>query len=314
MCSAQLDSVPPKDEKPILGCYVHLQLPDGTSERIWADFDTRCDADVIDSALARRLKESHKIPWGATGGCYKVMGGGTLIPEGSMSVLCEVAGRDVQHRIPRRLRVPLSCEITTAPAGIVLGLPTLMKTGLLQAVLTDPGGGFPDMVDTDGVDDFGDEMPEGVVWPKVVAKDPQLKARITALIQEYPDVFGAAPKGGSKLDPLHIEVDPAKLAGYRPDRARAVSPAVLDDIRYDLNIRMDNGWLKTGVSRFSSAIVAARQPGKPRRRICGDYRQINQITVPMAYPCKNARKVVEQLKGSKVFGIVDLYKATINCR
>ena len=69
LCSAQLDSVPPKEDKPILGCYVHLQLPDGTSERIWADFDTRCDADVIDSALAWRLKESHKIPWGATGGC-----------------------------------------------------------------------------------------------------------------------------------------------------------------------------------------------------------------------------------------------------
>ena len=55
----------PKEDKPILGCHVHLQLPDSVSEQIWADFDTQCDADVIDSALAWRLKESHKIPWGA---------------------------------------------------------------------------------------------------------------------------------------------------------------------------------------------------------------------------------------------------------
>ena len=32
------------------------------------------------------------------------------------------------------------------------------------------------------------------------------------------------------------------------------------------------------------------------------------MTVPVAYPCKNARKVVEELKGSAIFGTVDLYK------
>ena len=126
---------------------------------------------------------------------------------------------------------------------------TLMRTGLLQAVLSDSSAsGFPDMQDTDGVDDWGDEMPEGVVWPKIAAKNPALRARVMDLVKQYPDVFGPAPHGGSKLAPLHIEVDPEKLASYRPDRARAVSPAVLDDIRHDLDIRMQNGWLKPGVS------------------------------------------------------------------
>lgn len=287
---------------------MHIVLSDQATKRIWADFDTRCDADVIDTALARQLKDKYKFSWGAHGGSYKVMGGGTLTPEGSLKLNCEVASRDVQHRIPRRLNIDLECEITAAPAGIVLGLPTLLKTGLLQAVLTESPAGFPDMQDTDGVDDWGDEIPDSVVWPTIAAKDPALRARMMALVKEYPDVFGPAPYGGSKLEPLHIEVDSEKLAGYRPDRARAVSPAVLEDIRYDVNLRMENGWLVPGTSRFASAVVAAKQPGKPRRRCCGDYRAINQMTVPVAYPCKNARKVVEELKGSSIFGTVDLYK------
>jgi hypothetical protein len=40
--------------------------------------------------------------------------------------------------------------------------------------------------------------------------------------------------------------------------------------------------------------AAARQPGKTRRRIWGDYRAINDITLLHQYPVKDAREVTAE--------------------
>ena len=150
LCSANLEKVSGA-ERPVLGCYVQVQFPNGDEEKIWADFDTRCDSDVIDTAAATRWRSKYKLSWGKSGGEYKVMGGGTVKPEGSMTVNAQVSSRDLQHRIPRRLQLELNCEIMEAPAALVLGLPTLQSTGLLTAVLTQPGEGqFPALDDSDG--------------------------------------------------------------------------------------------------------------------------------------------------------------------
>ena len=66
--------------------------------------------------------------------------------------------------------------------------------------------------------------------------------------------------------------------------------------------------MKKGNGRFASPIVAVKQPKKPRRRICGDYRKINAMTKSIAYPCKHVKKSIEQLKGSEFFGAMDMYK------
>lgn len=143
---------------------VLVLFPDGEEEVVWADFDTRSDADVINTHEATRWRNKHKIPWGESGGSYRVMGGGTVVPQGSLQVTGEVSSRNVSNRIPRRLRLDLQCEIMEAPAPLVLGLPTLQSTGLLAAILSQPGEAeLPDLEDSDGVDDWGADIPEEVV-------------------------------------------------------------------------------------------------------------------------------------------------------
>ena len=107
-----------------------------------------------------------------------------------------------------------------------------------------------------------------------------------AILKPFADVFGPPPMGGSDLPPLHIELIDGKLDGYKPARARPVSPAVGQEIRDYFAVLADNGWLQEGNGRFASALVAAKQPGKPNRRICGDFRVINTMTRGLAYPCK----------------------------
>ena len=307
LCSAKLENVG-DTQRPVLGCYLQVQFPSGAEEKVWADFDTRCDSDVIDTEAATRWKDLYKIPWGAASGEYKVMGGGTVVPKGSAAISAQVSSRELHHRIPRRLRLDLDCEIMDAPAAVVLGLPTLQSTGLLAAVLTQPGEGqFPELDDADGVDDWGAEFPEDVVWPKLRGSQDEQR-QLMALCKQFPKLFGKPTKGGCKLEPLHIEVDEELARQYRPEKARPVSPAVLEDIREDIETRMSHGWMQRGNGRYASPIVAVRQPLKPRRRICGDYRKINAMTKSIAYPCKHVKKSIEELKGSQFFGAVDMYK------
>ncbi len=57
-----------------------------------------------------------------------------------------------------------------------------------------------------------------------------------------------------------------------------------------------------------SPVVAVRQPGKTTRRVCGDYRAINDICLLHQAPVKDAREVTAQFKGAKYFGKADMYK------
>jgi hypothetical protein len=55
-------------------------------------------------------------------------------------------------------------------------------------------------------------------------------------------------------------------------------------------------------------LVAARRPGKSKRRICGDYRLINDCCHLHAFPVKHAGEAIRQFKGSKHFSKADLSK------
>jgi len=62
--------------------------------------------------------------------------------------------------------------------------------------------------------------------------------------------------------------------------------------------------------RFASPVVAIKQPGKEKRRCCGDYRKINEITHQHQYPVKNGKEVLARMHG-KYLGKGDMYKGVL---
>ena len=99
-----------------------------------------------------------------------------------------------------------------------------------------------------------------------------------------------------------IELKPG-VSIPKPAPARRVSPDILADIRADTELRIQNGWMRKAVvgdkCRFASPVVAVRQPGKTIRRVCGDYRTINDICLLHQAPVKDAREATAQFKGAK---------------
>ena len=318
-------------EKKFLDVKVKIRCPNGEVVNSIARLDTGANTDVVSPNLAVVLK-ANKVPWSERGGAYvEVCGAGSVRPEGYLCVPLTVSAR--QLGLFRQLHVDIDACIMSLPQGggsdepgILIGLPSLLESGLLTSVLTgesnlqraadsDLDADPIEQWETMGRDEIGDTVQsvnQGTAFtmPKVDGSDAE-KAAIWLVLNKYKQVFGPPPLGGSKLRPMSIELKPG-AAIPKPAPARRVSPEILQEIREDTELRIAQGWMRKTVvgdrCRFASPVVAARQPGKTRRRVCGDYRTINDITLLHQYPVKDAREVTAQFKGAKYFGKADMYK------
>jgi len=141
--------------------------------------------------------------------------------------------------------------------GMLIGLPSLLDSGLLAAVIL--GASTPvklaadSNLDEDPVEDWenlGRDDPglcvataqaTEIVMPEVGGTDAE-RAAIWQILNRYKHVFGPPPVGGSKLRPMSIELKPG-VSIPKPSPARRVSPDILADIRADTELRIQNGWM-----------------------------------------------------------------------
>jgi transposase InsO family protein len=298
---------------------VDAHCPDGEAVKVKARLDTASNADVVDIEKAKELKV-HKVQWGGPGGRYVETANKQLVlPEGTLSVPLSIPARTIA--LPRRLEIDVEATImgTVSGCDMLIGLPTLLSTGLLQAVLrkldSDEQLNTDSQLEEDELADWEQpgrhDMPDDIVLPAKVEGSKEEQAQLWALIHEYKHLFGPAPYGGSKLRPISIQLKENVMIP-RPQPARRVSPAISQDIQEDIEYKISMGWMRRAppdfVARFASPIVAVKQPGKPKRRVCGDYRVVNSLSHQHAYPCKDTREVTAKLKGAVWLGKCDLYK------
>ncbi len=92
---------------------------------------------------------------------------------------------------------------------------------------------------------------------------------------------------------------------------RHVSPAIQAEIDKAMSERIVQGWqrdLSSDSGIYSGPVVAAKQPGRDFRRICGDYRELNRCMKPCQYPLKNAQAITARMTGARFFTKLDLMK------
>ena len=274
-------------EKKFLDVKVKIRCPNGEVVNSTARLDTGANTDVVSPDLAILLK-ANKVPWSEKGGAYvEVCGASRVRPEGYLCVPLIVGAR--QLGLFRQLQVDIDACIMSLPQGdgsgepgILIGLPSLIESGLLTSVLTgdnntqraadsDLDADPIEQWETMGRDEIGDTVQsvnQGTAFnlPTVDGTDAE-KAAIWGVINKYKQVFGPPPLGGSKLRPMSIELKPG-VAIPRPAPARRVSPDILQEIREDVELRISQGWMRKTVvgdrCRFASEspVVAERQPGR----------------------------------------------------
>ncbi|XP_061495907.1 uncharacterized protein LOC133390739 [Rhineura floridana] len=170
---------------------------------------------------------------------------------------------------------------------------------VLQVTLFPEGSGpeLPDLVqeskDKGGVDQ--------VEWSEEVKEE--VKEEILRVLKTYRNLFSNKPGRTSIV--IH-SIDTGDHAPIRSVPYR-VNGKVLNEIKKEVEDMLELGVIRESISPWASSIVLV--PKKDgTTRFCIDYRLINKITVPDAYPMPRVDAVLELLGAATIISTLDLCK------
>ncbi len=113
---------------------------------------------------------------------------------------------------------------------------------------------------------------------------------------------------GADLPPATITLKPdAKLPQAKP---RPVRPDWVDEIKQQLADLEEKGIIEDSTSHVASPVVIVDRKVVPRKalRLCCDYRELNEATVPDQFPMEDTRTILNPLLGCKTFFTLDLVR------
>ena len=91
-------------------------------------------------------------------------------------------------------------------------------------------------------------------------------------------------------------------------RPRMLPPGKLEIAKSEFDKLLDLGIIRPSSSPWSSPLHMVKKPDGTWRP-CGDYRRVNQVTIPDRYPIPNLQSFHHRLGGACVFSKIDLVKA-----
>jgi len=133
--------------------------------------------------------------------------------------------------------------------------------------------------------------------------------RLESVVAEFADVFPDAlplelppDRGG----PFRITLVPGSSPRLRP--MRRFSPADMDALAKEITALLEAGLIKPSDSPFGAQVLfVAKKDGT--RRMCIDYRSLNEDTIRDAYPLPRIDDLLDRLAGAKWFSKLDLRSA-----
>jgi hypothetical protein len=132
-------------------------------------------------------------------------------------------------------------------------------------------------------------------------EDPN-RAELQQLLSSYSDIFNDVP-GKTTLCSHKIEIKPGarpiKLAPYR------ANPEKADQIRKELDQMIKMGVIEESNSPWSSPVVLIPKPDGSIR-FCIDYRRVNDITQPDAFPLPRIEDLIDKIGKAKYLTKIDL--------
>nr|AAX96295.1 retrotransposon protein, putative, Ty3-gypsy sub-class [Oryza sativa Japonica Group]ABA91783.1 retrotransposon protein, putative, Ty3-gypsy subclass [Oryza sativa Japonica Group] len=125
------------------------------------------------------------------------------------------------------------------------------------------------------------------------------------IVCEYPEVF---PEDLTTMPPkreieFRIDLAPGIAPIYkRPYRMAANE---LAEVKKQVDEQLQKGYIRPSTSPWGAPVIFVEKKDKTKR-MCVDYRALNEVTIKNKYPLPRIDDLFDQLKGAKVFSKIDL--------
>jgi hypothetical protein len=128
------------------------------------------------------------------------------------------------------------------------------------------------------------------------------------IVLEFPDVF---PEELPGLPPERkVEFAIELIPGTAPisKRAYRVSEPELVELKKQIDELLEKGYIRPSTSPWAAPVLFVEKKDVIKR-MCIDYRSLNEVTVKNKYPLPRIEDLFEQLRGDNVFSKIDLRSA-----
>ena len=156
------------------------------------------------------------------------------------------------------------------------------------------------------VDSTGHESCVDSMTKEIVVIDFDSAPRYINVLQEFADVFANDLPNRTALGSTvehEIELEPGKAPPVRG--LYRMSPSELQELKTLLNDLLDKDFIAQSASPFAAPVLfVSKKDGS--RRLCTDFRALNEITVKNRYPLPRIEDLQDCLQRAKVFSKIDL--------
>jgi hypothetical protein len=145
----------------------------------------------------------------------------------------------------------------------------------------------------------------GIFFSMVVESGTALWVQDIRVVCDYADVFpvelpGIPPKRDAAFEIKLIPgTQPIHKAPYR------MAPKEQVELKRQLDDQLAKGFIRPSRSPWASPVLFVEKKDESKR-LCVDYRALNQVTIKNKYPLPRIEVLFEQLRGAQVFSKIDL--------
>jgi hypothetical protein len=125
------------------------------------------------------------------------------------------------------------------------------------------------------------------------------------VVSEFPDVFpeelpGMPPERKVKFD---IELEPGTAPISK--RAYLVFGPELVELKKQIDELLEKGYIRPSTSPWAAPVLFMEKEDGTKR-MCIDYRALNEVTIKNKYPLPRIEYMFDQLRGAEVFSKINL--------
>jgi hypothetical protein len=125
------------------------------------------------------------------------------------------------------------------------------------------------------------------------------------VVSESPDVFPKDLPGMPPERKFEFAIDLIPCTGSISKRAYRVSGPEFVELKKQIDRLSEKGYIKPSTSPWAAHVLFMEKKDGTRR-MCIDYRALNEVTIKNKYPLPRIEDLFDQLRGASVFSKIDM--------